>query len=88
VGRVVLVKPRRGTYPVKDLNNLGPLSSIRRKRRRGARGDSHSRRRRSRRLANLDLNSFAPVLRPVSASPAREAAAQNSCEPRSHSMKP
>jgi hypothetical protein len=30
----------------------------------------------------FDLNSFAPVLRPVSASPAREAAAKNfPCEP-------
>jgi len=81
VGRV-RKKPRRGTYQcVENLNNLGPRSvnvgRINYKRRRGARGDSHSRRRQPRRFAHLDLNSFAPVLRPVSAPPARGAACLN-----------
>jgi len=45
------------------------------KRRRGACRDSVSRTRQPRRFANSDLNSFAPVLGPVSAPPACEAAA-------------
>src|SRR5580658_9193899 len=44
------------------------------KTRQGICGDSRSRRRQPRRFANLDLNSFAPVLRPVPAPPACGAA--------------
>src|SRR6266566_8014958 len=59
---------RRGTYVVQNRNNQET------KRQRGARRDSCSRRRQPRRFALLDLKSFAPVLRPVSAPPARGAA--------------
>src|SRR4029077_13840635 len=61
-----LIAPR--DLQKQNQNNLEP------KRQRGACRDSRSRRRQPRRFALLDLNSFVPVLRPVSASPAREAA--------------
>src|SRR5271167_3935960 len=64
---------RRGTYVWQNRNSF-VSQNLEPKRQRGARRDSRSRRRQPRRFALLDLNSFAPVLRPVSASPAREAA--------------
>src|SRR6266571_3377630 len=59
---------RRGTYVCRT----GTTRKL--KRQWGACRDSRSRRRQPRRFALLDLNSFAPVLRPVSAPPARGAA--------------
>src|SRR5271169_5214054 len=78
VGRVAFSENRAaGLYVCKTVCDAGTTcvsKSGTLKRQRGARRDSRSRRRQPRRFAIFDLNSFAPVRRPVSAPPARGAA--------------
>src|SRR6202034_4755440 len=71
VPNLVKSQPRGG--PEKP-GNCQLKCKYNRETRQGACRDSRSRRRQPRRFANSDLNSFAPVLRPVSAPPARGAA--------------